>query len=60
MTVYDMVYRPTQLLADAKASGAQGYDGLGMLARQAMLAFQHWTGLTPPFELMRDALLDTM
>ena len=60
MTVYDMVYRPTQLLADAKACGAQGYDGIGMLARQAMLAFHHWTGLTPPFELMRDALLDTM
>ena len=60
MTVYDMVYRPTQLLADAKACGAHGYDGVGMLARQAMLAFHHWTGLTPPFELMRDALLNTI
>jgi shikimate dehydrogenase len=52
MVVYDMVYRPTQLLADANACGAKGYDGLGrLLARQAMLAFHHWTGLMPPFTL---------
>ncbi|MFM2031365.1 MAG: hypothetical protein RLZZ297_130 [Chloroflexota bacterium] len=56
MTVYDMVYRPTTLLADAHARGAHGYDGLGMLARQAIIAFQHWTGLTPPLELMLTAL----
>jgi len=56
MCVYDMVYRPTKLLADAQARGAQGYDGLGMLARQAIIAFNHWTGLTPPLDLMLNAL----
>lgn len=56
MCVYDMVYRPTRLLADAQARGARGYDGMGMLARQAMIAFNHWTGLTPPLELMLMAL----
>lgn len=56
VTVYDMVYRPTKLLADAAARGAHGHDGLGMLARQAIIAFHHWTGLTPPLELMLAAL----
>ena len=56
MCVYDMVYRPTKLLADAQARGAHGYDGLGMLARQAIIAFNHWTGLTPPLDLMLNAL----
>jgi shikimate dehydrogenase len=56
MTVYDMVYRPTKLLADARSRGAQAHDGLGMLARQATIAFEHWTGLTPPLDLMLTAL----
>ncbi len=56
MCVYDMVYRPTQLLADAQRRGARGYDGMGMLARQASIAFTHWTGLTPPLDLMITAL----
>jgi shikimate dehydrogenase len=56
MCVYDMVYRPTKLLADAHAQGARGYDGMGMLARQASVAFHHWTGLTPPLDLMLTAL----
>jgi hypothetical protein len=56
MTVYDMVYRPTKLLADARSRGAQAHDGLGMLARQAIIAFEHWTGRTPPLDLMLTAL----
>ena len=42
--VYDMVYRPTQLLHEAAARGARTHDGLSMLARQAALAFERWTG----------------
>lgn len=56
MVVYDMVYRPTQLLSDAQARGAKGVDGLGMLAKQAIIAFEHWTGLRPPLDLMLTAL----
>lgn len=56
MVVYDMVYRPTKLLADAQLRGAQGYDGLGMLAKQAIIAFEHWTGQRPPLDLMINAL----
>lgn len=56
MVVYDMVYRPTRLLADASARGAKAYDGLGMLAKQAIIAFEHWTGQRPPLDLMLNAL----
>jgi shikimate dehydrogenase len=56
MAIYDMVYRPTQLLADAESRGAHGYDGIGMLAKQAIIAFEHWTGQRPPLELMITAL----
>ncbi|HEU5102416.1 MAG TPA: shikimate dehydrogenase [Roseiflexaceae bacterium] len=54
--VFDMVYRPTQLLRDAAARGARTLDGAGMLARQAALAFERWTGHPAPIEIMRTAL----
>jgi shikimate dehydrogenase len=54
--VFDMVYRPTQLLRDAAARGARTLDGAGMLARQAALAFERWTGRAAPLDLMRAAL----
>lgn len=56
MVIYDMVYRPTKLLADAQVRGAKGYDGIGMLAKQAIIAFEHWTGQRPPLDLMITAL----
>ncbi len=55
--VFDMIYRPTQLLHDATARGARTLDGAGMLARQAALAFEHWTGQHAPLDLMRAVLL---
>jgi shikimate dehydrogenase len=54
--VFDMVYRQTQLLRDATARGARTLDGAGMLARQAALAFERWTGHAAPLEIMRAAL----
>jgi shikimate dehydrogenase len=54
--VFDMVYRPTQLLRDAAARGARTLDGAGMLARQAALAFARWTGHAAPLAIMRAAL----
>lgn len=53
--VFDMVYRETQLLRDATARGARTLDGLGMLVRQAALAFEHWTGQPAPLDVMRAA-----
>lgn len=54
--VYDMVYRPTRLLREAAARGAQTCAGLGMLLHQGALAFTRWTGRTAPLEVMRAAL----
>ncbi|MCU0885930.1 MAG: shikimate dehydrogenase [Beijerinckiaceae bacterium] len=46
---YDIVYAPllTPFLAEARARGAIGVDGLGMLLHQAALAFGHWFGAVP-------------
>jgi shikimate dehydrogenase len=48
--VYDLVYNPreTKLVKDAKAQGCHTTTGLGMLIEQAAIAFQLWTGHTPP------------
>lgn len=53
--VYDMVYRPTRLLHEAAARGAQTCAGGGMLVRQGALAFKRWTGLDAPLDVMRSA-----
>lgn len=54
--VFDMVYRRTQLLRDAEARGARTVDGLGMLVRQAALAFERWTGCTVPLQVLYAAV----
>jgi shikimate dehydrogenase len=55
--VYDMIYRPTRLLHDAAARGARSLGGAGMLVRQAALAFERWTGIPAPLEVMRTAMI---
>lgn len=59
MLVYDLVYRPreTALLREAKRRGCRVQDGVGMLLYQGALAFELWTGLNPPLEAMRTALI---
>ncbi len=58
-SVNDLVYRPggTPWLAAAAARGARTVDGLGMLLHQGAAAFERWTGVDAPVEVMRDALL---
>jgi shikimate dehydrogenase len=58
LTVYDLVYNPreTQLLKRARAAGATGIDGLGMLVHQGAEAFRLWTGLDAPIQVMRRAI----
>ncbi len=53
--VFDMVYRQTRLLRDAAAAGYTTLDGVGMLVRQAGLAFSRWTGQEAPLAVMRAA-----
>lgn len=56
--VVDMVYKPrvTAVLARAQERGLHTIDGLGMLLHQGAIAFEMWTGHTPPIDVMRAAL----
>ena len=58
-TVVDLRYRPrpVDLVAAAGAAGLRACDGLEMLLHQGMLSFRRWTGLEPPWEEARAALL---
>jgi shikimate dehydrogenase len=53
--LYDVVYNPevTPFLQTARARGFRAVGGLGMLVRQAQLAFHRWLGVTPPADVMR-------
>jgi shikimate dehydrogenase len=55
LTVYDLVYRPreTLFLTQARATGAEIVNGLGMLVHQGAAAFHMWTGCAAPIEVMR-------
>jgi shikimate dehydrogenase len=57
-SVTDLVYRPlvTTVLARARERGLKTVDGLGMLLHQGALAFELWTHLPAPLELMRATL----
>ena len=54
---YDMVYgRETPFLRQARATGATGADGLGMLVEQAAEAFLVWRGVRPRTEAILEML----
>jgi shikimate dehydrogenase len=58
--VCDLIYKDTALLKAATAAGCRTMNGLGMLLWQGVLAFEIWTGIKPPVEIMREALLRRM
>lgn len=53
----DIVYRPaeTAFLRQAEAAGLRTLGGLPMLIYQGALAFELWTGVTAPVDVMFDA-----
>jgi shikimate dehydrogenase len=55
---YDLVYteRATPFLAAARRARRRGANGLGMLLHQGAIAFELWTGVAPPVDVMRRAL----
>jgi shikimate dehydrogenase len=59
LTVYDLVYNPveTLLLREAKQRGCKTLDGVKMLVYQGALAFERWTGIFPPTDVMEAAVL---
>lgn len=62
LVVYDIIYTPpkTKLLMAAQNSGLQTISGLGMLVHQGAIAFELWTGISPPIETMRNALIKAL
>ena len=56
--VYDLVYAEgsTELTARAREQGARVVDGLAMLVHQAAAAFQLWTDMPAPLEIMKRVL----
>ena len=55
--VYDLTYGPgeSRLVSEARHAGLQTLDGLAMLAAQAELQFEWWTGRRPSPGLMLEA-----
>jgi shikimate dehydrogenase len=54
--VCDLIYRETRLLREARLAGCMTMDGLGMLLWQGAYAFELWTGVRAPVDVMRSAL----
>lgn len=50
----------SDLLREAESRGARVMDGRGMLLYQAAAAFEIWTGLEAPVEVMRRALAEAL
>jgi shikimate dehydrogenase len=59
-TVVDLAYRPdgraTALVEAARAAGCDVVDGLEALVLQGAAAFELWTGVAPPLDVMRAAV----
>ena len=60
LTVFDIVYNPleTRLLQEAKKAGAKAVTGEMMLVYQGAEAFKIWTGVEPPIDVMKKAVLE--
>ncbi len=58
--VCDLIYWDTPLLRGARERGCRTVNGLGMLLWQGVFAFQIWTGVLPPVDLMREILVKGM
>lgn len=58
--VCDLIYKETPLLKEAHHLGCKTMHGLGMLLWQGVFAFELWTGIKPPVEVMKKALLAGM
>ena len=60
--VLDMIYNPvkTRLLREAEAAGCAVRSGVGMFVHQGAEQFRLWTGMEPPRERMRQAVLERL
>ncbi|AEH60142.1 shikimate 5-dehydrogenase [Methanosalsum zhilinae DSM 4017] len=60
LTVFDIVYNPleTKLLKEAKKAGSNAINGVMMLVYQGAEAFEIWTDIRPPVNIMKQAVLE--
>ncbi len=58
--VCDLIYKETPMLRAAAEKGCKTMHGLGMLLWQGVIAFEIWTGVRPPVDSMKEALLKKM
>jgi shikimate dehydrogenase len=58
--VFDIVYTPlqTKLLCDAESHGLKVISGVNMFINQAVLQFEHFTGVDAPVETMRQVVME--
>jgi shikimate dehydrogenase len=54
--VYDAIYKDTPFLQKARSEGATALSGLGMLLWQGVKAFELWTGVKAPVDVMKREL----
>lgn len=55
-TLVDLPYPETATAAAARRAGATVVSGLEVLLAQGVAAFELWTGVPAPVDVMRDAL----
>jgi len=62
LIVFDIVYNPfkTRLLREAEKAGAKTISGLDMLVWQGALAFEKWTGLKAPVDIMKEEAIKAL
>ena len=60
LLVYDLVYNPveTRLIQEARQRGCRTLTGVKMLVYQGAAAFERWTGVWPPIDVMEAAVLE--
>jgi shikimate dehydrogenase len=56
----ELAYNPpaTEFMVAARSAGARAENGIGMLVHQAALAFERWTGQSPPLSVYEAAVRD--
>ncbi len=62
LVLYDTVFNPleTRLMGQFREVGAQAFGGLDMLVFQGARSFQIWTGIEPPVDVMKQAVLSSL